>query len=174
MIEESARVLDVDEDVATVSIERRSACGSCSAHGGCGTALLAAWLPQRRLTFRLHNRVGARRGDTVVVGLDERHLQRYAMMLYATPLVGLLAGAVSGSWLAGMIGVDTELMSVIFGLSGLLVALRWIWHRTHWHGGRSQAGVRLVRVLTPTPPGLIPAAAKHVNGVTTDLRKGHR
>lgn len=149
MIEESARVLSVDAGIATVSVQRRSACGSCSAKVGCGTALLASWLPQRRLTFQVENHVGARLGDMVVIGLDEQRLQRYAMVLYATPLAGLLVGAVTGQWLAGVIGTGPELTSVVFGLSGVLTALVWVRRGSTGLDSGKTGGVQLIRVSKP-------------------------
>ena len=174
MIEESADVLEVESGVATVSIQRRSACGSCSASGGCGTALLASWLPQRRLTFELDNRIGAQPGDTVVVGLDERRLQHYALLLYATPLVGLLVGAVSGRGLAGSIGLDPELTSIALGLSGLALALARIGQCGRRLSRRNRLGVRLIRVSRHCADGAIPITKDLVSEPMPASEKGHR
>lgn len=174
MIEESAHVREVDAGIATVSIQQRSACGSCAASGGCGTALLASWLPQRRLTFQLDNRIGAQKGDIVVVGLDERRLQYYALRLYATPLVGLIAGAVAGSWLADRVGIDPELMSVGLGLSGVLAALAWVRRRSQGLGRHDNTGVRLIRVARRDVGSPIPNATDLFSGVGTAVEQGHR
>lgn len=168
MIEESARVLRVNAGIATVSVQRRSACGTCSVHSGCGTALLASWLPRRRLTFGVDNRVGARLGDTVVIGLDEQHLQRYAMLLYATPLVGLLVGALMGQWLAGAIGTGPELMSVVFGLSGVIMALVRVWRRGPGLDSHDRGAVQLIRVADPAA-----ADSARVADLLTEAQRGY-
>jgi sigma-E factor negative regulatory protein RseC len=67
--------------------------------------------------------VEPRAGDYVVVGIDEAYLQKSSLLLYAVPLLGLLAGAIAGQTLLG-----TELGGIAGGLSGLgggLFAIRW-------------------------------------------------
>lgn len=85
----------------------------------------------------------------VVIGLDEQRLQRYAMVLYATPLAGLLVGAVTGQWLAGVIGTGPELTSVVFGLSGVLTALVWVRRGSTGLDSGKTGGVQLIRVSKP-------------------------
>jgi sigma-E factor negative regulatory protein RseC len=148
MIEERARVLAVDGRRASVQVERRSTCGGCQARGGCGTGLIAEWLPRRQLVFELDNGVEAEPGDWVIVGLEETRLQRYAVLLYALPLVGLLVGAVAGQSLASAWGLSSELASVALGLIGTAAALVYV-------AGRSRSittndsGVRLLRLAGP-------------------------
>lgn len=149
MIEENALVARVEGDAAEVVTQRRSACGSCAASGGCGTSLLAAWFPQRQLRFTLHNSIGARAGDSVVVGLDEAYLQRGAMLLYAVPLLGLLLGAVAGEQLAATSSVHAELGAVGGGLLGLFGALAWVRRQTARGPGRVDGAVRLLRFAQP-------------------------
>ncbi len=158
MIEERARVVEVRGDVAEIVAEPAASCGGCAAKGGCGTSLLAAWLPQRRLTFRLRNEIGAKSGDTVIVGLDESLLQRSSLLLYAAPLLGLLAGAILGERLFLRLGLPTELGAVLSGLLGLSAALLVVHRRTGLHGSGGVHGVRLLRVartsLTINPEGI--------------------
>lgn len=149
MIEEQARVVRVQGDIAEVIAERQSACNSCSVRGGCGTSLLAEWFPRRRLTFQLRNDIGAGLGDAVIVGLDERLLQRGALLLYATPLGGLLLGAVLGERLAPHIGLPAELGAVLTGLLGLTAALLLVRHVSLGRHLGGQQGVRLLRLAPP-------------------------
>lgn len=150
MIEEQARVVDVRGDVATVTTVRHSACGSCDAKRGCGTSLLSNWFPQRRLTFVVNNAIGARPGDTVVVGLDEGRLQRASLMLYGLPLLGLLVGAVGGESIYRWMAWHPELGAVMGGLFGLTAALVLVRNATQHPSGNGGNDVRLLRVAGPT------------------------
>ncbi len=150
MIEEQAMVRALKGGHAEIEIQRQSACGSCAAKGGCGTSLLAEWFPKRQWLFVLPNRVDAKPGDTVVVGLDEHYLQRGSLLLYALPLAGLLFGAVIGEQLFIRLGYSAELGSILLGLSGVIAALLAVRQISfHLNQGR-EAGVQLLRVVHRT------------------------
>lgn len=146
MIEEQARVVGLHGGFAEIVTQQRAACGSCSAKGGCGTSLLSAWFPQRYLTFQLENDIGARSGDTVIVGLDEEMLQRSSLLLYALPLAGLLLGAILGERLSIHFALPSELGAVVSGLLGLIGALAFVRYRTRTAIAGRRSGVRLLRV----------------------------
>lgn len=147
MIEEQARVLAVRTGTATLAIERQSACGSCNASGGCGTALLANWFPKRQLTLQVDDALGVSAGDLVVVGLDDGLLQKVALKLYALPLLGLLGGAVIGQLIGGRLGLPPELASILLGLLGTIVALLYLGKGSSSAGARQNSDVRLLRVV---------------------------
>ena len=146
MIEEQARVVRLNGDLAEILIQKQSACGSCTAKSGCGTSLLANWFPQRRLTLRLDNRINAQAGDMVVLGLDEATLQRSSLMLYALPLAGLLLAAIAGEWAFGFLGLPKELGAVLSGLLGLTAALLYVRGKSRAIIRRGDGGVRLLRL----------------------------
>ena len=146
MIEEQGSVISGDGDFVVVSVERQSACGSCSAKAGCGTSLLADWFPRRRLTLRLPNTVGAKPGEAVVLGLVEARFQTASLLLYALPLAGLLLGAIAGESLVGVVGGPPELGGVGGGLLGLIAALRFVKQRSRRTAGTAETEVQLLRV----------------------------
>ncbi len=148
MIEEQARVIAVRTGTATLAIERQSACGSCNASGGCGTALLADWFPKRRMTLQVDDSIGVSAGDLVVVGLDDGLLQKAAFKLYALPLVGLLGGAVIGQLIGGRLGLPPELASILLGLLGVTMALFYLGKSSSGAGTTQNSDVRLLRVVT--------------------------
>lgn len=148
MIEEQARVVRLDGDLAEILIQKQSACGSCTAKSGCGTSLLANWFPQRRLTLRLNNHINAQAGDMVVLGLDEATLQRSSLMLYALPLAGLLLAAIAGEWAFGFLGLPKELGAVLSGLLGLIAALLYVRGKSRAIIRRGDGGVRLLRLAS--------------------------
>lgn len=146
MIEQQATVVRVDGDTAEVTTQRESSCGSCSAKSGCGTSLIDAWFPQRVSKFQLKNDIGAKPGDTVVVGLDEGKMRRGSLLLYALPLAGLILGAVLGEYLATRSGHSSELGAVLFGLLGLSGALIQVRRTTAGMTARSDNGLKLLRI----------------------------
>jgi sigma-E factor negative regulatory protein RseC len=171
VIEEQARIVKVDGDFVELETDKRSACGSCSARAGCGTSLLSNWFPQRRLTFRLRNGVGAKPGDSVVVGLDESLLQRSSMMLYALPLAGLLIGAVGGEYGFRFVDLSPELGAVLMGLLGLSAALMLVRHLSAGQKWCGDQGVELLRVTqrssTVLPSDIAIAGRNQTEGFRT-------
>lgn len=127
MIEEAGRIVAVQGNFAWVETERATACGSCAVRKGCGTSAIAKVLGPRRMQLRVLNRIDARIGDTVVVGVSEAGLLRGSLAVYAAPLVGLFAGALTGHF-AGrqLLAAGSELLVIGGSLAGFLVALLWL------------------------------------------------
>ncbi len=129
MIEQTALVLAVDGELAEVEIRRLSACGDCTAKSGCGSALFAGLFGKRRSRLRVLNRIQARPGERVVIGLQERPFLRAAFALYATPLLAMIGGALVGEWLAQRSASATVDIGVLVGgLLGLIAGFRWLRH----------------------------------------------
>ena len=147
MIEEQARVVRVEGNIAEIVIEKQSACGSCSAKAGCGTSLLSTWFGRRQLRLNLDNVIAAKPGDTVVLGMDEASLQRGSLLLYALPLAGLLVGAIAGE--RGFIYLEwpAELGAVLFGLLGVFTALNFVRQYSAKTVQAGDSGVRLLRTV---------------------------
>lgn len=123
MIEQEARVEYLDGDDAIVVVARQSACGSCTAKSGCGTALVGNLFPSRQLSMRLPNSQQAEKGDRIVIGLPETAMQLAALLLYGLPLLTLLAGAMAGQSLAESSGWSAEPAAIVGGLFGLVAGL---------------------------------------------------
>jgi sigma-E factor negative regulatory protein RseC len=79
------------------------------------------------MRLRVVNRINARVGDTVVVGISESGLVRGSLAVYAAPLAGLFAGALAGHF-AGtqVLASGSDLMAIGGALAGFLVALFWL------------------------------------------------
>ena len=127
MIEESGRIVAVQGGFAWVETERASACGGCAVRKGCGTSAIAKVIGRRRMQLRVLNRINARIGDTVVVGISESGLLRGSLAVYAAPLAGLFAGALAG-YFAGrqLTAAGSELLAISGALAGFLAALFWL------------------------------------------------
>lgn len=127
MIEESGRVVEVQGAFAWIESERRSSCGGCSVRSGCGTAALARVLGQRRVHLRVLNRINARVGDTVVVGIAESGLVRGSLAVYLAPLAAFLGGALAGQFVGNHFFASGSDTAAIGGaLAGLAAGLAWL------------------------------------------------
>ncbi len=124
MIEETAKVVDLDGEYAWVETQRKSACASCAVNKGCGTATLSKVLGKKRTRVKTINQLGAKSGDLVVIGIQEQALVRGSIAVYAVPLLLLLAGGLIGDWLGR--GSGSESLSILFGLAGLGAGFVWL------------------------------------------------
>lgn len=153
MLREEGIVISVKGDRAEVEARPKSACGSCSARSGCGTSLVASLFPRRRHGFIARNRVGARPGDRVFIGLDEADLQLASLMIYLLPLLGLIGGALSGLYLARLLdSSDSELLSILLGGAGMAAVLFWVRVRSYGLGGKGERfEAEILEVIPPAP-----------------------
>jgi len=128
MIEETGRIVDVQGTFAWVESERASTCGSCTVNKGCGTGAIAKVLGRRRVRMRVLNRIEARVGDHVVIGVSESGLLRGSLAVYAAPLCGLFAGALTGYLLAGRYfpAWPADPAAITGALAGFVAGLAWL------------------------------------------------
>lgn len=124
MITESGKVVAVNGDKVWVQTIRTSACESCSARHGCGQRALASVSSGRANQVLVANSLGARVGDEVTVAIDESALLGASLLVYALPLVLMVAGAVLGHQLSA--GSDgASMLGAVTGLAlGFLAARR--------------------------------------------------
>ena len=127
MLEESARVVNIEGEFAWVESERHSTCGSCSVRSGCGTGVIARVLGRKRIRLRAVNKIDANVGDRVVIGIAETGVVRGSLAVYAVPLAGLLAGAVAGQ-LAGLylMQAGSDLPAIAGAVGGFVTSLVWL------------------------------------------------
>ena len=127
MIEETGQVVDVQGAFAWSESERTSTCGACNVRKGCGTAVLAKVLGQRRVHLRVINKINARVGDAVVIGISESGLVRGSLAVYAVPLAGLFAGAIAGDFLGKYyFPGNSDPVAIAGALAGLVAGLFWL------------------------------------------------
>jgi len=127
MLEETALVVEVDQDDVWVETQRRSACGSCSVNKGCGTAAISRALGKRRSIVRVLANMPLKAGDEVVIGIRERALVKGSLAVYAVPLALLLLGSLLGELGAQrFLWQSAEAASLVLGLSGFAAGLFWL------------------------------------------------
>lgn len=130
MIEERAVVLSLErainstlpsDAIATLEIERKTACGLCGQTRGCGNSIWGKLFARRSAAFKAQNRINAKVGDSVIVGIDEKALLRSALLLYMLPLATLLIGAILATQI-----YDTNSSAMIGAATGLVLGLLWV------------------------------------------------
>lgn len=112
MLEQIGRVVSIHKEFAVVQTQRTSACQHCASTENCGTAALAQWWGQRKTAVPRFgkenvgilqltnsevialNRVSARVGQTVTLGLSEQTLLKAALTVYLFPLLGMFLGII--------------------------------------------------------------------------------
>lgn len=117
MIEESVKILSIENDALWVEGIQRSACHTCTAQAGCGQSLLAKFTAQPvRLRIPLDGLEARsfRVGQDVTIGIGEQVMVRGSLLMYLMPLLFLLLGI----WV-GERGFNHELMTVLCGLLAL-------------------------------------------------------
>lgn len=97
MITESGQVVARERDHVWVRSIRQSACDSCQVRHGCGQKVLATLSSGQANQVRVRNHLDAAVGDTVVLEIAEAALLRASLLVYALPLLLMLAGVVGGA-----------------------------------------------------------------------------
>ena len=126
MIEETGRVVAVEEGAVWVETIRQSACQSCSAKAGCGHSALSK-LGRQTVHFRATANSRYAVGDDVVIGVPESLVVTSSLLAYLMPLVVALGLALTADHFTGSDG-----WAALAGMLGLAVgfaALRWYFRR---------------------------------------------
>lgn len=99
MIEQSGRVVAIEDGVAWVETVRRTGCGRCDEPGGCGNGAMNRLARERIGHLRVLASLPVAVGDEVVVGVPEDAMLRGAALIYLLPLAALFAGTLAGDLL---------------------------------------------------------------------------
>ena len=132
MIEERAIIVSLDSETsaaestatdstATLEIERKVACGLCGQTRGCGNSIWGKLFAHQSTAFKAQNRINAKVGDSVIVGINEKALLKSALLLYILPLATMLVGAILATQLN-----DTNGYAMLGALVGLVLGFVWV------------------------------------------------
>lgn len=135
MIEERAVVVSIDmaslgslssdisdTSTATLEIERKTACGLCGQTRGCGNSIWGKLFAHQSSAFKAQNRINAKVGESVIVGINEKALLKSALLLYILPLATMLIGAI----LATKLFADTNGNAMLGAVIGLVLGFVWV------------------------------------------------
>lgn len=109
MATETGIVTKLKSKEAWVTTTRTGACEACAAKGSCRT--LGGG---KEMEVEAINTVGARVGDTVIIGFETSSLLKISFLLYIVPVFGMIVGAVIGLKLALFYHYDESMFSAIF------------------------------------------------------------
>ncbi len=121
MIEEYAVITGRVDALATLELERRTACGICGQKRGCGNATWGKLLGHNTHAFTAENRINANVGDSVVIGIDERVILSSVFYLYVVPLIGLTLGTMLAELL-----FHNQLYVILGAILGLTLGFLWV------------------------------------------------
>jgi sigma-E factor negative regulatory protein RseC len=141
LVEGTARVVELDGNVAWLEPEQTTSCGGCVSSGLCGAKGIGSTASRLELRrFPMDNDRGLRVGDRVVVGVSEQALLKASGTAYALPLVTMLGSGGAAQWVAGSDGIT--MAGMIAGLALGLVAARF---GARWLTARGQLAPRYLR-----------------------------
>jgi len=129
VIEQTATVRREEGEFVWVEAQVAGGCRSCASGGhGCGASTLARALGGRVRRIRVRNDKGSHFGDTVLLGMDERAIVRGSFLLYAIPVLAMLAGGMVAALCGGLLGLPggdaVEAMGAATGLTGGILYAR--------------------------------------------------
>jgi sigma-E factor negative regulatory protein RseC len=128
MIEQIATVVAVEGDSAWVETRRQGACGACAMNKGCGAGLFARAFGFDSPKLKVTPADDVEVGDRVVIGIDEQALVRGSFAAYMMPILFMLGFAMVGEGMtsAWPAEAQTDLVSLLSGLLGLVFGLMWL------------------------------------------------
>ncbi|VAW87883.1 hypothetical protein MNBD_GAMMA16-638 [hydrothermal vent metagenome] len=127
MLTEQGAVIAVNDEMAWVETQRASVCQVCSANKACGSAVLSKVLGVKRTRVKAINKMQAKVGDQVTLGLNESALVKGAFLLYAVPLIALIVFAVIGDGLGRYFQMgEGDLLAVLFAGLGFFLSVSWL------------------------------------------------
>lgn len=137
-------VTRVEEDFAWVDVSVAQGCGRCHEPGGCGGVNIARPFAAATQAVRVRNDIRALPGESVGVLIDDGVPLKAALSVYGWPIVGVLAGAAVGVWMASPGSVD--LLATVGAAAGGTVAALLGRRSAQWVQG-AELSMRLEREL---------------------------
>jgi len=144
MTKENGVVIKTGESKAWVKTIKSSACEGCASNGSCEAG--------KEAEVEAINTIGAKIGDTVVVGFETGSLIKVSMMLYLFPVLAMIVGAVIGSKLAPVYNVDESIMSAIFSFSFFFLSFVCIRLTGNLLSGNTKYQAQIIKIRKNLPP----------------------
>jgi sigma-E factor negative regulatory protein RseC len=122
MIKEWATVVSWQQGVALLRCEPQAGCGSCTARSGCGVRALNELVAESEHHLQVQIEQPLEPGQRVEVGITEGSMLRSAMLVYMTPLLGMMLGGGLLQWWSGSSDAAALFGAVVGGTAAFLVA----------------------------------------------------
>jgi len=120
MIEETALVKSVTGSLINVVTVQSSACHQCNESTTCSTSVLSKFFGNKEIELQLESELTLETGDQVMLGIEEKMLLSLTMLMYFMPLCSLFLFALLGSFIEAYFALETEFLSIVMGVSGLV------------------------------------------------------
>jgi len=114
---EQGVVTKIGPDTAWVKTTKSGACESCSSRGSCHS--LGGG---NDMEVEAANPVGAKVGDTVIIGFETTSLVKLTFLIYIFPIISMGIGAVIGNETGPGIGWDPSDFSALLGFTFLFAS----------------------------------------------------
>lgn len=144
---EKGYVEKTEDGWAWIVTQRRSGCNHCGQKGYCQT-----FDGGDKMVIKVKNVLDAKTGDEVEIYLSSKKRLKGLFIIYILPVLGLLSGAFLGHGIAPFVGLSEELGTMLFTLSGLLLAFFIIPLFSNRMEGSGQM-IPLVSRITRRAPG---------------------
>lgn len=153
MIEDVATVIKEQGDDVVIESIRKSSCSGCGAGNACGTNVLATLFDKtsQNPQLTLQNTVGAKVGDKVIVGIDEKIVIKSSFFVYIVPVLSMIFFAAVGLFVGDYIGISNDSASSILGIIGLFLGFAWLYYYSKKLATEKQYKPVLLRVDNSQP-----------------------
>jgi sigma-E factor negative regulatory protein RseC len=134
---ERGLVIDTDEQIARVVVEKSADCGSCNACSmGKGRTMIA----------EVENPINAQEGDSVLVEVSDKQILKAGVLVFMLPLAGLLSGVFGISRIAQSMGFASS-SGIIGGIGGFALLLLAAVGVYFYSGHLSKTGRRSLKII---------------------------
>ena len=137
-----AKVLSVENNVAVVEVERKSACDGCHKNeSGEGCSICSLTGGNRKFSAKALNNVGAKVGDTVEIASASSRVLLYSALVFLLPLVvGIVFYFVANAIFT------VELYNYLALVLGFVISLAFVWLYSQ-KVSKKRFDVEIVRVI---------------------------
>ncbi len=164
---EMGMVQRVENGWAWVQTDRKTGCDQCGHKGSCNMIEGAD-----HMLIKAANSARARVGDSVEVFLSTRTRMKSLLILYVLPVIGLLAGALSGGGLSRAVGLNENLGTVFFTFIGLALAFLIVRMLSSHMASRQELTPIVSRIMRRAGTGLSHGEARMTRPTDTLPRGG--
>jgi len=142
---------------ARVITERTGACGGCQTKQHCHSCLTNSKIEARAL-----NMAGARTGDLVSVSIKTETLLKSAAILYLVPVLGMLAGALSGPVIGKILALSETVSAILFGFVGFSLGFVLVYFYSRKMSSQNRLSPIIEQIII-SPKGVAPPEATDHN-----------
>lgn len=145
MVVEIGKVIEARGSSAVVVVSRGSACERCTSRDVC---MVVSGAENK---IGVENRIGARVGDTVEIGVGDVRLAAASAVVYVLPAAALFLGAGMGTWVASRFSLAGGWWSAGMGLLFLVIGLVVIRLLDPYLSKKDSVKPKIVRIVEEHP-----------------------